>query len=150
VPEEIFFLFQKYRRAETTQSQEGTELGLFIAKELVEAHGGRTEVKVALTRQPAAPCSCRRLQSDRERLASIRLSSHCLMPRRENLHEVGAAQPMGKRSPTMLICRTRNQDEELVSHCVLLSASTALSPSIWPRRWCSINPTGARRHSPDH
>ena len=45
LPEEVPFLFEKYRRAATTKPQEGTGLGLFIVQALVEAHGGRVEVE---------------------------------------------------------------------------------------------------------
>ena len=38
--EEIPFLFQRFRRAEATRHREGTGLGLFIVKALVEAHPG--------------------------------------------------------------------------------------------------------------
>jgi len=47
-PEEIPLLFQKYRPATLTRSQDGTGLGLFIVKTFVEAHGGRVEVDSAL------------------------------------------------------------------------------------------------------
>jgi PAS domain S-box-containing protein len=45
LPEEVPFLFEKYRRAAMTKPQEGTGLGLFIVQALVEAHGGRVEVE---------------------------------------------------------------------------------------------------------
>jgi signal transduction histidine kinase len=43
-PEELPFLFEKYRRAKYPTCQEGTGLGLFIVKSLVGAHGGQVEV----------------------------------------------------------------------------------------------------------
>jgi signal transduction histidine kinase len=43
--EEIPLLFQRYRRTSTTRHREGTGLGLFIVKALVDAHGGKIEVQ---------------------------------------------------------------------------------------------------------
>jgi PAS domain S-box-containing protein len=43
--EDLPLLFRKYGRVTTPQRQQGTGLGLFIVKELTEAHGGRVEVQ---------------------------------------------------------------------------------------------------------
>ncbi|MGH7875571.1 MAG: sensor histidine kinase, partial [Candidatus Binatia bacterium] len=44
-PEKLPSLFQKFHRLENTEKHEGLGLGLYIVKELVEAHGGRVEVE---------------------------------------------------------------------------------------------------------
>jgi signal transduction histidine kinase len=48
VPEEEPRLFEKYRRADKDGQHEGTGLGLFIVKTLVEAHAGHVEVASTL------------------------------------------------------------------------------------------------------
>jgi PAS domain S-box-containing protein len=43
-PEDMPFLFERYRRTAALRHHEGTGLGLFIVKTFVEAHGGHVEV----------------------------------------------------------------------------------------------------------
>jgi len=44
-PKKIPCLFKKFKRFDILERQEGLGLGLYIVKELVEAHGGRVEVE---------------------------------------------------------------------------------------------------------
>lgn len=44
-PEKLPSLFQKFHRLENSENREGLGLGLYIVKELVQAHGGRVEVE---------------------------------------------------------------------------------------------------------
>ena len=44
-PEEVPFIFDKYRQTTAGRSRKGVGLWLFIVKTLVEAHGGRVEVE---------------------------------------------------------------------------------------------------------
>jgi signal transduction histidine kinase len=44
-PDELAAIFDKYKRGRGTQTVEGSGLGLFIVKSVVEAHGGRIDVE---------------------------------------------------------------------------------------------------------
>ena len=44
-PQDLPHLFQRYYRAKTDRKAEGIGLGLYITKQLVEAHGGRIWVE---------------------------------------------------------------------------------------------------------
>jgi signal transduction histidine kinase len=44
-PEEIELLFQPYRRATTSRARAGTGLGLYVSKQIIEAHGGTIGVE---------------------------------------------------------------------------------------------------------
>jgi PAS domain S-box-containing protein len=47
-PDKLPSLFQKFERLESRENHEGLGLGLYIVKELVQAHGGRVEVQSVL------------------------------------------------------------------------------------------------------
>jgi signal transduction histidine kinase len=43
-PAEATYVFDKYKRAKSARAQEGTGLGLYVSRKIVEAHGGRIGV----------------------------------------------------------------------------------------------------------
>lgn len=46
-PDEATAVFDKFRRARTAHGHEGTGLGLFVSRKIIEAHGGRIGVESA-------------------------------------------------------------------------------------------------------
>jgi signal transduction histidine kinase len=46
-PAEMSVVFEKYRRGHATSSHDGSGLGLYVSREIVEAHGGRIDVECA-------------------------------------------------------------------------------------------------------
>jgi PAS domain S-box-containing protein len=44
VPDEIAFIFDKYRRTIRARAHEGSGLGLYVSKQIIEAHGGQIGV----------------------------------------------------------------------------------------------------------
>jgi PAS domain S-box-containing protein len=47
VPDELAFIFDKYRRTARARRHEGSGLGLYVSKQIIEAHGGRIGVDSA-------------------------------------------------------------------------------------------------------
>jgi PAS domain S-box-containing protein len=43
-PDEVIYIFDKYRRTATARTREGSGLGLYVSKQIIEAHGGHIAV----------------------------------------------------------------------------------------------------------
>ena len=72
--DEISSLFSEFRRLDGAANIEGTGLGLFIVKTIVESHGGSVAVEANLAKGQLSRSCCRRLQCNLKRYLGKRLS----------------------------------------------------------------------------